>query len=235
MYNYDILEGEFVIVPDYIERSKRRTLTLTVLKNGTVVVKAPLSMKDSVINKFVESKQNWIQEKLRFVNKTNDKFEDVIQYRKFLLYANEYSLLMSDVKKIEVNDSFQIVIPKKTDPAKVLKILKNWYKKIAKSVLADRICYLEDKIRLKSNMFKICDSKGKWGSCNSKGVVSLNWRVIMLPPQIIDYVIIHELCHLVEMNHSKNFWTLVSKFLPNVSELKKKIKEYGFLLGLFHN
>lgn len=222
-----------MIVPDFIERSNRRTLSLTVLKDGNIIVKAPISMKESDINRFVESKQNWIREKLAIVKSTNNKFEQIINYRKFLLYANEYSVLMGDVKKVEVNDKFQIIVPKKTEPDKVLKTLKNWYKKVAKNILSDRLEFIENRVKLKSSMFRICDAKGKWGSCNSKGVVSLNWRMIMLPPRVIDYVIVHELCHLVEMNHSKNFWGLVSKFLPNYTELKKQIKEYGFLLGLF--
>ena len=82
---------------------------------------------------------------------------------------------------------------------------------------------------------KISDSSGRWGSCSSKGVICFNWRVIMLPPTIIDYVIIHELCHLVEMNHSKKFWRQVETFLPNTPKLKEAIKEYGFLLSMFRD
>lgn len=224
-----------MIVPDYIERSNRKTLSLTVLKDGVVLVKAPLSMKDETINKFIEEKQAWIKSKLMLVNSTKDKYDDIIHYQKFMLYGNRYSLVMADVKKIETNDSFQILLPKKTEPEKILKTMKSWYKKVAKKILADRLAFIESRIRLKSKAMKISDSKGKWGSCNSLGSVCFNWRVIMLPPRIIDYVIVHELCHLVEMNHSKKFWTLVEKFLPNVPALKKEIKEYGFLLNLFTN
>lgn len=224
-----------MIVPDYIERSNRKTLSLTVLKDGVVLVKAPLSMKDETINKFVEEKQAWIKSKLLLVNSTKDKYDDIIHYQKFMLYGNRYSLVMSDVKKIETNDSFQILLPKKTEPEKILKTMKSWYKKVAKKILSDRLAFVENRIRLKSKAMKISDSKGKWGSCNSLGVICFNWRVIMLPPRIIDYVIVHELCHLVEMNHSKKFWALVEKFLPNVPALKKEIKEYGFLLNLFTN
>lgn len=223
-----------MITPDYIERSNRKTLSLTVLKNGNVIVKAPINMKDEIINHFVEEKQDWIREKLFFINKTNSKFDDVINYKKFLLYGNRYSLLLDNVKKIETNDKFQIILPQKTEPEKILKTLKIWYKKLAKQVLFDRLSYVESRIKLKSNSFRIGDSKGRWGSCNSNGVICLNFRVIMLPPALIDYVIIHELCHLVEMNHSKNFWKLVETFLPNYSKLKTAIKEYSFLLGLFN-
>lgn len=222
-----------MIIPDYIERSNRKTLSLTVLKDGNVIVKAPISMREETINKFVEEKQDWIKSKLLIVSKTKDKFEDVMKYQKFLLYGNKYSLLLSDVKKIETNDSFQIVVPKKDEPEKVIKSLKSWYKKVAKQILSDRLSFVENRIGLKSKSMKISDSKGKWGSCNSVGVIAFNWRVIMLPPKIIDYVIVHELCHLAEMNHSKKFWLLVQRFLPDVNERKKAIKEYGFLLNLF--
>lgn len=222
-----------MIVPDYVERSDRKTLSLTVLKNGNVIVKAPISIKDEVIEKFVFDKQDWISSKLSMINKTQLKFDDVIHYQKFMLYGNKYSLVFDDVKNIKVNDSFEIILPQKLEHDKVLRLLKTWYKKVAKKVLGDRLAFIENKINLKSKSLRIGDSKGKWGSCNSLKRIMFNWRVIMLPPEIIDYVIIHELCHLVEMNHSKKFWTLVERFMPKAQIHKKSIKEYGFLLALF--
>ncbi len=222
-----------MIVPDMIERSNRKTLTLLVLKDGSVIVKAPISMRDSTINKFVEEKQNWIKEKLLFVNKTNDKYKDIISYKQFLLYGNKYNLVLSDVKKIETSDNFEIFVPQKYEKDKILKQLKLWYKKIAKQILKDRLEFIESRVKLKSSAMKISDSKGRWGSCNNRGNICFNFRVIMLPPRIIDYVIVHELCHLVEMNHSKRFWDLVQKFLPNYTISRKEIKEFGFLLNLF--
>lgn len=223
-----------MIVPDMIERSNRKTLSLMVLKNGMVVVKAPLAMKDSVINKFIAEKQNWIHEKLLFVNTTNDKYADVISYKQCLLYGNKYRLVLSDVKKFQTSDNFELLVPRKIEKDKILKQLKSWYKKIARQILQDRLSFIEERIKLKSANMKIGDSKGRWGSCNSNGTICFNFRVVMLPPKIIDYVIVHELCHLVEMNHSKKFWDLVQKFLPSASVSRKDIKEYGFLLNLFN-
>ena len=209
-----------MIVPDYIERSNRKTLSLTVLKDGVVLVKAPISMKDETINKFIEDKQEWIRSKLLIINNTRSKFDDILHYQKFLLYGNKYSVLIDDVKRIETNDDFQIVVPNKTEPENILKSLKSWYKKIAKQILQDRLAFVESRVKLKSKALRISDSKGKWGSCNSLGVICFNWRVVMLPPKIIDYVIVHELCHLVEMNHSKKFWSLVERFLPKYEMIK---------------
>lgn len=232
MYNFSV--EKIMITPDFIERSNRKTLSLAVMKDGNVVVKAPINVKDEVIMNFVEDKQNWIKEKLFIVNQTKTKFDDVCKYQKFLLYGNKYSLVLADVKKIETNEHFEIVFPKKIEQDKILKTLKIWYKKVAKQILSDRLAFMESRLKLKSSLLKIGDSKGRWGSCNSKGTICFNWRVIMLPPNLIDYVIVHELCHLVEMNHSKNFWKLVEKFLPRAMELRVAIKEYGFLLSLFN-
>ena len=222
-----------MIVPDYIERSKRKTLSLTVLKNGNVIVKAPINMKDEIINRFVEDKQSWIREKLASIKETQNKFEDVISMQKCLIYGNKYSLVIADVKAIQTTDKFEIVIPEKFDEEKKQKTIIQWYKKLAKKALSERLKFIENRINLKSASLKIGDSRGRWGSCNSYGNIILNYRVVMLPPKIIDYVIVHELCHLLELNHSKNFWSNVEKYLPNYELSRQGIKEYGFLLNMF--
>ena len=100
-----------MIVPDYIERSKRKTLSLTVLKDGNIIVKAPISMKDDVINRFIEEKQAWIRSKLAIVKENKTKFEDVIAFKTFLLYGNRYRVVKSQLKSIETNDKFEILVP----------------------------------------------------------------------------------------------------------------------------
>ena len=121
----------------------------------------------------------------------------------------------------------------KFEKEKQLKSIVTWLKKLAKKVLAERLSFIENRINLKSTSFKIGDSRGRWGSCNSYGNIIINYRVVMLPPAIIDYVLVHELCHLLELNHSKKFWQNVGKFLPNYEIQRKSIKEYGFLLSLY--
>ena len=222
-----------MIVPDYIERSKRKTLSLTVLKNGNVIIKAPINMSDEVINQFVEDKQAWIREKLMSIKETQNKFEDIISMQKCLIYGNKYTIIKADVKQIQTNEKFELIIPYKFDGEKLSKAITNWFKKLSKKILQDRLNFIENRINLKSSSFKVNDSRGRWGSCNSYGNITLNYRVIMLPPNIIDYVIVHELCHLIELNHSKRFWQNVENFLPNYEIQRKNIKEYGFLLGLY--
>lgn len=221
-----------MILPDQIIRTNRKTLSLAINKDGQIIVHAPNKMKEETINNFVNEKQHWLTSKLAIIRGNQDKFCDVINMKKYLLYGKQLAVYKADVKKIEIiND--KILIPSKLEGEKIMSSLINFYKKQAKDVLYKRLNYLQSILKIKCNSFKICNSKGRWGSCSSTGVVTLNWRVIMVEPQIIDYIIIHELCHLVEMNHSKRFWTLVETFLPNYNQSRQILKEYGFLLELY--
>lgn len=225
-----------MITPDLITRSNRRTLSLAILKDGSIVVKAPLKMDEGTISRFIYEKQGWIREKLTYLELNQKKYDDIINYKKFLLFGNRYDLKLSPVKKIQTSgEELTIYMPLTTPEGKILSKLKAWYKKQAKIILEERVAYLSNHIKIAPNAIRINDTKGRWGACNSKGVISFNFRVIMLEPAIIDYVIIHELCHLVEMNHSKRFWNLVMSFMPSAGEAKKRIKEYSFLLSLFTN
>ena len=223
-----------MITPDLVSRSNRKTLSLSILKDGQIVIKAPLKMSDQAIEKFVFEKQNWIRQKLAYIENNKEKFGEVMRLKRFLLFGNEYQLKLANVKKIETsNTDISIYIPKDTPEEKIIQKLKSWYKKTAKNILEERLNYICGLIKLKPNNVRVTDSKGRWGACNSRGTISFNYRVVMLPPSVIDYVIIHELCHLIEMNHSKKFWGLVYSFLPNAEVQKKKIKEYCFLLSLY--
>lgn len=222
-----------MIIPDEINRSNRRSISLSVLKNGSVVVKAPLKMTDADIGRFVESKQEWIQAKLTMVNNTLSRYKDVISYQKIMVYGSKYSVILADVKKIEMDDNCQIIFPKKVAPENRMKTLISWYKRFAKKVLQSRMNFIAEKIKLSPSAFKISDSRGRWGSCNSRGTICINFRVIMLPPAIIDYILVHELCHLIEMNHSTKFWGQVMSFYPQAKCARTNLKEFSFLLDLF--
>lgn len=221
-----------MILPDQIIRTNRRTLSLAINKDGQIIVHAPNKMKEETINNFVNAKQHWLTSKLAIIRGNQDKFFDVINMKKYLLYGKQLSIYKANVKKIEIMND-KILIPSKLEGEKIMSALVNFYKKQAKEILYKRLNYLQGVLKIKCSSFKICNSKGRWGSCSSNGVVTLNWRVIMVEPQIIDYIIIHELCHLIEMNHSKRFWTLVETFLPNYNQSRQVLKQYGFLLELY--
>ena len=220
-----------MIYPDQIIKTNRQTMSLSIQRNGAIIVRAPSRMKDEQIKKFIMERQGWLEGKLLEI-KTNQNYNNkIINYEQFLLYGSKYELKIADVRKIEIYNG-QILVPKK-DESKIIQTVINFYKRQAKQVFAERINYLQQVMKIEPKSVKLSNSSGRWGACNSRGSITLNWRVVMLSPECIDYVLVHEMCHLVEMNHSKRFWNLVATFLPNFNDLRKNIKNYGFLLELY--
>ena len=107
----------------------------------------------------------------------------------------------------------------------------SWYQKQAKEYFTEKIKLISKEINIPYKKFTVKDYKSKWGLCfYSKAEISINWRLIMAPESVSRYVIIHELCHLVQPNHSKNFWKLVEDFFPDYKDNKQWLKNKGFLL-----
>ena len=101
------------------------------------------------------------------------------------------------------------------------------YREKARAVLTDKTAYYGRLIGVTYNRIRIADQKTRWGSCSSRGTISYNWHLILLPKNIFDYVVVHELCHLLEMNHSPRFWSQVEKILPDYRERRNWLKKKG--------
>ena len=105
--------------------------------------------------------------------------------------------------------------------------LENRYKEAARSYIPKRVAYYHEMTGGTYNRITIRDQKTRWGSCSSKGTLSFNWRLMLAPPAILDYVVVHELCHLTHMNHSPMFWQAVESVCPDYKTARKWLKEHG--------
>lgn len=105
------------------------------------------------------------------------------------------------------------------------------YKEVARRLTTEKVEYFNQTYKFKFDRISIRNQKTLWGSCSSKGNLNFNYKIVHLPLQIADYIVVHELCHLKEMNHSKKFWDLVSVFFPNYKELRKDLRKLGISLG----
>ncbi len=99
------------------------------------------------------------------------------------------------------------------------------YKSIAKEIAENRIIHFNQYYQFNIKRVTIKNQKTRWGSCSKKGNLNFNYKIALLPPAMADYVIVHELCHLGEFNHSKNFWNLVAKTIPNHKTIRKQFKK----------
>ena len=108
----------------------------------------------------------------------------------------------------------------------------NWYKERAYEKIKERVKFYAQKRGLKYNRINITNAEKRWGSCSAKGNLNFSWRLIMAPLPVIDYVVVHELVHLVERNHTREFWAKVKLLMPDYEKYRSWLKEKGYLLTL---
>ncbi len=106
------------------------------------------------------------------------------------------------------------------------------YREAAKEYFPKRADYYAQQLGVSYERIRIAGQKTRWGSCSSKGTLSFNWKLMLAPPKVLDYVVVHEICHLKEMNHSPRFWRLVEELMPDYKEYRKWLKENGNTLQL---
>lgn len=212
-----------------IKRTNRTKTVSFRIKNQEVIISAPKFLSDNEIYHLVEKKLKWIKNKLAL-----DKLDTgIIIKRKyengdsFLYFGAEYSLKIKKSNKdnVYIEDANLIIEVKNTSNIfDVKNILKNWYIEESKKYLIKTNSYYEILIGVKTNKLLFGQYKSKWGSCNSKKIISYDWRIIMAPLEVIHYLIIHELCHIKHPNHSKCFWNYVEKFMINYKTQKEWLK-----------
>lgn len=168
-------------------RSRRRTLSLQVTKEGRVIVRAPLRYPDAEIRTFVQRHEKWLQKKLSEV-------------------------------KTQIN-SLPVPAQEKEEA----------YREEARKVLSEKTAYYAERMGVTYGRISIRGQKTRWGSCSSKGNLNYNWKLMLCPDRIQDYVVVHELAHRREMNHSKAFYRIVEEILPDYRECIKWLREHPII------
>ena len=222
-----------MILPDLIVRTKRRTLSLTINKKGELIVRAPKRLPIYEIMKFIDEKEKWIEGKQKNIFSSRLENEEVENYNKIFFLGKKYNIIrLSGTKQIELTDD-ALICPTNLDENGFKKIIIKWVQKNACEIIKNRIEYFARLTQIDYKKLILNNSKTRWGSCDSNGLIKINFRVVMLPHDIIDYIIVHELCHVLQMNHSAEFYKLIECVLPSYKILKKKLKNYDYLLELY--
>ncbi len=215
------------VIFDRIIRSKRRTVALIVEYNGSVTVRAPMRLPESAIQEFAEKHVNWVEKKkaeMRAVVPAQSK-----QYQPgetFLYLGKEYPLeiVPSQRKKLILEDRFKIA---ESALGNAELVFQKWYRQQATQFIPERVKFFAELHQLHYEKIKITSARTRWGSCSSKNTLNFSWRLMLTPLDVIDYVVIHELAHTIHHNHSKRFWNLVGKFLPDYKARRKQLRQYG--------
>lgn len=212
--------------------AKRRTIAISVKPNLDVVVLASTKISDAKINEILHQKQSWIQKKLQHFQNTKTvvvKFEKIEDGQKIYLLGRQVLIRIVNIntKKI-IFDGNVIMIYCVYERAHV--VLNKWIVEMAFNFFQERLksCFqvFSQKIECKMPDLKVKKMKGRWGAMSSSGFMSLNLCLICVNLECIDYVIMHELCHVKHMNHGTKFYDLQELFVPDYRNIKKILESF---------
>ena len=215
-----------------LEKSKRKSICIIVKEDGAVIVRAPIRISNDEILSFVQSKNKWIYEK-SLEQKNRFKIITFNQGDKLKVLGKNYTLDIKYQSKKNtnvdiINDKIIITIPNNLQDTEKKQVLENAYNKyifnIAKKEIPEAIDKISKIVNLYPKEIKIRNFKRAWGNCSSKKIISINKNICRYSKSAIEYVCLHEICHLKYMNHSKDFWNMVSYYMPEYKIVQKEIK-----------
>jgi predicted metal-dependent hydrolase len=226
-----------------IRRGKRKkTVALVIQPNASVVVLSPHFLSENKIKQIVLKKAAWIierREKIRRFTPDNPP-KDYVSGESFPYLGRQYRLKILRLDNHEnapcklIGGRFYIALNKRMEREKASKFIKEklivWYRSRAEDKILKRTQEYAKLIGRQPAKILIRDQVKRWGSCSNSGVLRFNWKIIMAPLSVLDYVIVHELCHLIIKNHSEKFWNKLSSIILNYKRKRQWLKENSFLL-----
>lgn len=231
--------GDSSITFQPIYSSRRKTVEIAVEAPGNVIVSAPDGRTDEELIAVVSRKAEWITKQLYLMKaiRFQPVVRELVNGESLLYLGRNYRL---DLRLDESLKQPSIILDhgifKIRTPSLVHEYLKpkliSWYRKKAMAKILARIEYYAPKLGVKEPEVRIKDQKKRWGSCTSSGILIFNWRCVLAPSPVLDYIVVHELCHLLENSHSKRFWSLLKAILPEYEMRKQWLMENGVKLDL---
>jgi hypothetical protein len=223
------------MIPDYQlirSRKRKKTISLALSREGKVVVRAPYGVPVVEIAKFVDQKRAWLNRKMaEFKGLPKQGHSSSLIPGEAVLYlGTPYPLFVGERESAGKDslrwsgDAFYLSC---RNPAVGKALLGKWYEKQARDFFPVRVAHFSDLMGVLSSSIRISSARSRFGSCSSQKRISLSWRLMMAPVAVIDSVIVHELGHLKEMNHSPRFWSFVCTFCPDYNRHKKWLKAAG--------
>ncbi|MEH7093696.1 M48 family metallopeptidase [Neobacillus vireti] len=208
-----------------IKYKNRTSIGITIDSYGNLEVQAPKGIPDERVLRLLEEKWELIQQKLK---EMQDRLEGP---QKKLYEHGESFLYLGNNYPVEIHENNQIaqdyvvfegeklrIYVKKMENEHLKQALKRFYYKQCKALVEKSINSYQSHFKTKPRSIRITDSKTTWGTCDSRQQLTFNWRLAMAPLEVIDYVVVHEMCHMVHLNHDRSFWRLVGKIMPDYKE-----------------
>ncbi|MCF8010940.1 MAG: M48 family metallopeptidase [Clostridiales bacterium] len=226
-------------IPFEVIYRKRKNMEIRVEPPDKIAVIAPKDTPEQVILDKVKNKGSWIVQKLFEIKdieyRTRNK--EFVNGESFMYLGRNYSLQLyidESLKKPEVKlyqGKFKVTTPSK-DEVIIREAMEKWYRDKALKKIKERVKYYQYYFKVQPTKVRVKEQKRRWGSCTSKNELLFNWRLIMASSPVLDYLVVHEMSHLVHRNHSQDFWDMVASILPDYKNRREWLKKHGVKMEL---
>lgn len=233
----ELVNEEGHVFPYRIVKSSRRTLAVTVGRDGEIAVRIPAQLSTQEGHAFAIKNQAWI---FIYAGRIRESVEKRAQFcweeGASLLYQGEERVLRLELdyeagrfRVCDTGEGLLVSGPFSREPdreAAAKAALINWYRRQAGRFLKERTAWWSQRMGVTYGRIAIRDQATRWGSCSGTGNINYNWKLVLVPRELADYVVVHELAHRKEMNHSKAFWKIIEGELPDYRQKRRKLKDY---------
>lgn len=222
-------------------RPRRKTASISVSPKNEVHIIVPEHLTVNQIQAIIDKKAEWIRSKIRFNSEVKYPYKpkEYISGEAFTYLGRNYRLkvVIGDAAPVKLeNGRFYVHVPSTVSAqdrsSYIISELTCWYQSRGLKKLKERVAMYAKRLDLEPLKVVSKDLRSQWGSCTSRGEIAFNWKIVIAPISIIDYVVAHELCHLIHHDHSKEYWRLLQSVLPDYKERKEWLRVNGGLLTL---
>ncbi len=207
-------------------RSNRKTLAIQIKQDGQIVVRSPKRVTKKEIDCFVAQKEGWIlncQEKLKTQMEEMPIF--CVRNGVLPLLGEMKPIQYTQYKKGFYDQSQGIFYLQKGSEEQLKSQAEELYRQIAKQEIINRVNFYAPQLGVIPTAIHINGARGRWGSCSGKNSLNFSWRLMTAPQHCVDYVVVHELCHILQHNHSREFWKEVERVFPNWQQCRKELNQ----------
>ena len=219
---------------DQIVRSRRRTFSIEIGRDGSLIVRAPQYASLRAIRKVVEEKRLWIEKKQEIMRQRCAEAQPkrFVDGESFFYLGEAYPLSLDGRNDIPIKFDGNRFVLSDEYVANARNVFAAWYRERAREHLARRTEQYSAAAGIGCGEVRITSAQRRWGSCTVNGNLCFTWRLVMAPPDVIDYVVVHELAHIKHPNHSYMFWTEVASIMPDFQSRRSWLRENEHLLTL---
>ncbi|MBM6616640.1 M48 family metallopeptidase [Bacillus suaedaesalsae] len=218
-----------------IKYKNRGTIGISIDVYGNIEVLAPKKTPNERVIQVLEANWDLVQSKVKETkDRLNGPQEKVYEdNEKFLYLGKSYPIKVVQDHAVTqdpvvLEGEVLLIYVKQQNDEKIKQSLRRFYYQQCKALVEERISFYQSNFKTKPRSVKIIDSNTKWGTCDSNLHLTFNWKLAMAPLEVIDYVVVHEMCHMVHLNHDRSFWRLVGKIMPDYKEKEKWLALSGW-------